>query len=541
MENSELRILLVDDDEDERVTMADLLNITGLHFDLIWVPTYEQGLKIILAGECDVCLVDYRLGERSGLDLLAAAKAKADHAQIILLTGGGDRSIDLSAANAGAADYLVKGELTAALLDRSIRYALERGRAIAALRDASESQSLNIVKSAFLRGMSHEMRTPLNAVLGMAHMLSESPLNDEQKAYLEVLSGAGSSLLGLISDILDLASIEAGHLDLVCVEFDLKEVVEQVVELKAAGISAKGSRLLCHFAPGLATQVIGDPMRLRQILTSLLDNANKFTHAGQILLVVQSHGSGETHRFEFTVSDTGIGIPAEKLATIFEDFTQADASLTRKYGGTGLGLGISRRLVEAMGGNLTVVSSVGQGSTFRFAIPFDQAPKSTPVVWMDDGEKERAPGKLAAKLKLLETSSCRHSLAQGSYTPAFSKILVVDDSLDNQMLIKAYLRGGPYQVTFEENGQAALDRFATTNFDLILMDIQMPVMDGLAATRGIRAVERKRGSPSTQILALTANESAQAKQASKQPGGLRCSFDQAYFENRVALRHRKTP
>jgi CheY-like chemotaxis protein len=501
----------------------------------------------------------------------------------------------------------------------------------------------------------------MNAVLGMADMLSESALSSEQMKYVEVLRRAGSSLLVLIKDILDLATIEAGQLDLARVEFDLEELVDQAIELTAATASAKKLLLLSHLSPGLATALIGDPLRLKQILASLLGNAAKFTHSGEILLTVQSHGSGKTCRIDFTVSDTGIGIPAERLATIFDDFTQADASLTRKYGGTGLGLGISRRLVEAMGGNLAVTSSVGQGSTFRFTIPFDLGPKSTQVVciplefqrakrvlliddnasssvilremlrgWgldtvtfplpaealatLRDTPADEQPYSLAivansfvpgvdgfqtaadirrvaplpivvlvvsaqstdsarckqagvsgyavrpvvrkhlfnlvrgvleksgvrepivdasvdplekgsvtaadvaANPSLVQKPSHRQAPAPGRAKPSLSKILVVDDSQDNRMLVQIYLNGGPYQLTFEEDGQAAVDRFAAMDFDLILMDIQMPVMDGLAATRSIRAVERERGHGSTQILALTANDSTQAKQASSHAG-----------------------
>lgn len=662
MDKAAVRVLLVDDDEDERVTVADLLKEAGGEsFDLTWVPTYEQGLEAMLHGHCDVCLLDYRLGQRSGLDLLAEVKAKPGHPQVILLTGAGDRDVDVTAAKAGAADYLIKGELTAALLERSIRYALERGYNIAALWEAGESRSLNLAKSAFLTGMSHEMLTPMNAVLGMADMLLESELSSEQTKYVEALRRAGSSLLVLIKDILDLATIEAGHLDLARVEFDLEELVDQAIELTAAKASVKNLLLLSHLSPGLATALIGDPLRLKQILACLLGNATKFTHSGEILLTVRSHGSGKTCRIDFTVSDTGIGIPAERLATIFDDFTQADASLTRKYGGTGLGLGISRRLVEAMGGNLTVTSSVGQGSTFRFTIPFDLGPKSTQIVWVplefqrakrvlliDDnasssvilremlrgwgldtitfplpaealaslrdrpageqpyslaivatsfvpgvdgfetaaeirrvallpivmlvasaqptdsarckeagvsgyavrpvarghlfnlvrgvlekrGVQEPIPAAnidhpkkdsltaadVAANLSLVEARSHRQAPIAGHATPSLSNILVVDDSLDNRMLVQIYLNGGPYQLTFEEDGQAAVDRFAAMDFDLILMDIQMPVLDGLAATRSIRAVERERGKGSTQILALTANDSTQAKQASSHAG-----------------------
>jgi DNA-binding NtrC family response regulator len=177
-----IRVLLVDDDVDEHVIVSDLLRAASMEvFELTWVPTYERGLESIVAGNCDVCLVDYRLGARTGLELLREIAGQPNRPQVILMTGEGGRDVDLAAAKSGAADYLVKGELTAALLERSLRYALERGFNLNALRDASELRSLNLAKSAFLAAMSHEMRTPMNAILGMADMLWESPLNTDQQ------------------------------------------------------------------------------------------------------------------------------------------------------------------------------------------------------------------------------------------------------------------------------------------------------------------------------------------------------------------------
>ncbi len=621
MVEAPVRVLLVDDDEDEYIIVGNLLrSACAEKCKLKWAPTYEQALVAILAEECDVCLVDYRLGERNGLDLLAEIAGITGHPQVVLLTGEGDHELDVSAARAGAADYLVKGELTAPMLERSIRYASERGRTLKALREVRELAQLNLAKSAFVAAMSHEIRTPMNAILGMADMLWESPLDSDQRQYMEVLRRAGAGLLLLINDILDLSKIDGGYLKLERVEFDLEDVVDQAIELTAVKARPKGILLLSHFWPGLATAWIGDPTRLRQVLINLLGNAVKFTSWGEIVLTIKQPVSRPPGEIEFSVSDTGIGIPADKLETIFDDFTQADESTTRKYGGSGLGLGICRRLVEAMGGRLTASSSEGRGSTFRFTAHFDPAPgkarniglalgnsccervllidgstthcfilKETLQTWGLESDACRSSAEAIVRLKEALAGKKRYSLVlinelgatdysgitleikriagsipivvltpyarAGNITRCIdgtsvyavkpvsraqllrlvsaalgkpnapeavpagildhgrqpvlrpASILVAEDSPDNRLLVEVFLKDSPYRLTFEEDGQAAVHRFTLSRFDLILMDIQMPVMDGLAATRAIRALEQEQGSPSIPIIALTAHAS----------------------------------
>jgi signal transduction histidine kinase len=368
-----VRVLLVDDDEDDYVITNGLLrSVDGEQFHLTWARSYDQGLQSIRSAQFDACLVDYRLEARNGLELIAEAVGEQpSDIQFIILTGQGDREIDLTAMKSGVADYLVKGELTAGLLQRAIRYAMERGRTLQALRNATHAAEIsNRTKSSFLAAMSHEIRTPMNAILGMADLLWETELNPVQREYLARSRRAGVNLLTLINDILDLSKIESGRFDLEAIDFDILDVADRVMELASPRATLKNIALEMQIVSGAPAFLEGDPVRLQQILNNLIGNAIKFTQRGKVVLQIGPHADGTPGHLQFAVSDTGIGIPADKLSAIFEDFTQAESSTTRRFGGTGLGLGICRRLVEKLNGTLTVESVPDEGSTFRFDAVF---------------------------------------------------------------------------------------------------------------------------------------------------------------------------
>jgi PAS domain S-box-containing protein len=534
-----------------------------------------------------------------------------------------DRDRKLRGVFAAARDVTERKRFECKLQETNVE--LERARAAA--------ESANRAKSDFLSSMSHEIRTPMNAILGMADMLWESRLDAEQMQYVDVFRRAGASLLVLINDILDLSKIESGHLELENVGFDLEEVVNQAIELTAVKARAKGILLISRLVPGVVTSLTGDPMRLRQVLINLLGNAIKFTESGEVVLALQKHEFGKPGEIEFTVSDTGIGIEPEKLETIFEDFTQADTSTTRSYGGTGLGLGISRRIVAAMGGSLTASSVIGKGSTFRFTAQFVPAPERAQevrvvhedllgkrVLLIDDNatscfilretlegwglhsdtfrlprealthlreemegvkpyslaiidhcmpemggfetaaeirriagqlpivmlSSEANPGDAArrveaglsgyavkpvARTQLLRLVSDATAVREYPRLPAAgnvgieetepvkpARLLVAEDSPDNRLLVQVYLKGSPYHLTFAEDGKSAAEQFASSDFDLILMDVRMPVMDGLGATRAIRTLEGERGAAPVPIIALTANASSQDIERSRLAG-----------------------
>ncbi|MEO7650871.1 MAG: ATP-binding protein, partial [Bryobacteraceae bacterium] len=361
-----------------------------------------------------------------------------------------------------------------------------------------EAERATRAKSDFLAAMSHEIRTPLNAIIGMADVLSESSLTTDQQKCVDVFQRNGLSLLTLINDILDLAKVVSGKIELEAAALDLRDVIARAMEVIEGRASAKGLELHRVIEPGVPYHLIGDANRLRQIIINLLGNAIKFTERGRLSVRVEPDPDDRRPgRLRFGVSDTGIGIPADKLAAVFESFTQADSSTTRKYGGTGLGLAISKQLVELMDGRIWVESQVGVGSTFYF----------TASLGVDTDQSERKPAE-QAKSSIAELERMADGL----------RILLADDAADNRFLILSYLKGVRCSIDIAEDGDAAAKMFRSGHYDVVLMDVEMPVADGYMATRAIRQYERQTGATPAPVLALTAHAFADMAVKSAEAG-----------------------
>jgi signal transduction histidine kinase/ActR/RegA family two-component response regulator len=340
-------------------------------------------------------------------------------------------------------------------------------------RDAANAA--NVAKSQFLANMSHEIRTPLNGVLAMAEVMSRGDLSAAQQERVQIIRQSGGQLLAVLNDVLDLSKIEAGKLDLAAYDFDLDTVVQPVRE--AFGVVAQEKGL--DFSVDIDAEAMGawrgDGDRLRQILSNLVSNAVKFTAAGKVHATFTAAYAGG---LRLAVSDTGIGIPADKMAGLFEKFTQADSSMTRQYGGTGLGLAICRELVNLMDGRIWVDSVEGEGSTFYIELPFARAESAV-------------------------TSA--EPVADAEVDGRSVHLLAAEDNPVNQKVLQAVVEPMGVELTIVGDGAQAVEAWRTGEFDAILMDIQMPVMDGISAAKAIRAAERSDGRVRTPILALTAN------------------------------------
>ena len=613
--NTLVKLLVIDDDEVDRLQLKRALKATGLSYELTECHDVQRALEDIAKTAYDCIFLDYLLPGLNGLTLLKSIRDRGITAPVVIITSQGNESIAVDLMKAGASDYIIKNDITPQLLGQVLRNAIrmsevmrEREMALQALRDsearlaeaqriartgnwefsplnnvlhwsqemynilhvmrttepsvencmgmvdesdrelvedtwarALAGESFNIdfktltanglkyvniqgyvvkesdntikkiigtmqdvterklfeqeimkareqaensmkVREIFLANMSHEIRTPMNAILGFTRLLYESELTDEQRSFIDAIHFSGENLLVIINDVLDLSKIQSGKMTIEKTEFGIHEVLKGVISVMKPKTQEKGLKLISLIDPKIPSHLKGDPVRLNQILTNLISNAIKFTEKGSVTIEVNATAGKKNDMFlQFKVTDTGIGIPEDKLSLIFENFVQATADTTRKFGGTGLGLTIVKNLIELQEGEISVSSELGSGSTFTVHLPFERADMENNTT-----VSEELPG-------------------VGSFDELRDvRLLVVEDNAFNQLLVKKVLTKAGCRVDIANNGLEAIAYLKASKYDVVLMDVQMPEMDGYTATQYIR---EKLPRPLCQIpiIAMTAH------------------------------------
>ncbi|MDO3388506.1 response regulator [Gilvimarinus sp. SDUM040013] len=481
-----IKLLIVDDDEDDFLLTRDLLeDISSGTYRIEWASSFENGYKQLALDQHDLCLMDYQLGARNGIELLREAINCGFSGPVILLTGMHQSDVDMEALEAGAVDYLVKAHLSSEQLARSIRYALSRREMEKERVERLKAESENRSKSEFLAHLSHELRTPLSAILGFTELLMNKAGDAESQGHLRVVHRNGKHLLGLLNDILDLSKIEAGKLELENKDVYLSSFLTDIYFLMHGAAVDKSLDLKVECIGSIPRKIQTDPTRLRQVLLNLLGNAIKFTDVGEVCLTVEALSSESVGRLQFSVKDTGIGIKPEVAKDIFQPFVQAKDSYAEPRSGTGLGLAISQQLARRLGGVIELLSIPGKGSEFTFCIEFDKASLKEMIPFSFEYAGEKFEPVDFPKLQ--------------------GRVLVVDDLPDIRNLVGHFVKQCGIDVVYAKNGEDAVRvlqasvQEAGEPIDLVLMDIHMPVMDGHQAAQKMRSMGFEQP-----VIALTA-------------------------------------
>jgi signal transduction histidine kinase len=496
MGSKPLKLLLVHEEEQDggSFVYGELSTVRGFVFDLETVGTEEKALQFLSQNSADAVIFGTWASEEGLTNALRKIHGKFFQLPMIVLTEREDPALAVKLIETGAQDCLPKARANGENLHRIIQFSIRRKqseqlnyRRLAAAGE--QAQMATRAKTKFLAKMSHEIRNPLNAILGFSALLKKSKLGVRQAQYLETISSCGNLLLGICDDMLDISKIEAGQITLENTHFDLNRLIEDVFKMVKVKLDKKSLKLYFELESDVPTDLYGDAKKLGQILINLLNNAVKFTDQGEVALTVEIDRNRQlkdknAHMLRFSVKDTGIGIPEDKKDLIFEMFSQAHYSQTHQPEGTGLGLAISRAFVEAMGGSIWFKSQEGKGSEFIFTAAFK--------------EKELPLSGRPAALSLEEPITQRN-IADKLDCKGL-KILVAEDGIPSQDLIKAYFDYLGCEADYVTDGRQAIEKLRQGHYDACLMDMGMPVMDGIEATKVIR----KEISKELPIIALTA-------------------------------------
>ena len=483
-----INILLVEDNPaDARLIDIYLKEGFGNSFVLSVCDSMFETLALLSKTIFDVIILDLSLPDSNGLETFTKVYKHSPEIPIVVLTGLEDESMGINAMKLGAQDFKVKDKVKGEELKRSINYSIERSNLkkelfenTKKLESQKKLEEIMEAKEQFLANMSHEIRTPMNAIVGFTDLISKTKLSPDQQKYIDAIKISGENLLVIINDILDYSKIQSRKLNFEQIDLSLSAAITTVYDLMLPKSIEKDILLSTNIDKNIPDNLMGDPVRLNQILLNLVGNAIKFTEKGEVKIGVDLiQYQDNTVELEFAITDTGIGIAQNKLALIFEGFTQASDETTRKYGGSGLGLSIVKQLVELQGGSVSAQSHIGEGSIFKFKLKFKKNlnPKAEVKNSIQDEQRAAVEG---------------------------LNVLLVEDNLLNQILAEKVLSDWKWNVSIAEDGKAALEKVGKNKFDVILMDIQLPEMDGYQVTRHIRQ-DFAFPKCDTPILAMTAH------------------------------------